>query len=122
MQIDPGTITAIGLGFTAVGWIGRHFIQDVVRSEPRPEPRPPESKPQVESMGLTVRDLKAALAIHEVQLLERFNGRYPSKEVFEQGLRGLKEEVAEVRNYIGDVEERVTARLASIEEHLRRGE
>lgn len=141
MQVDSGAIVAgcalISLLSAAMTWVGAHFVQDVqsgakIRGRSREEAEDTnEMRPR--QNWLTAADLEAAFARHEVDMLERFNGRYPSKEVFLQGLEGLKDQIVEVRKYIGDARRDLIARidhqassvdgrLGGIEKHIRRSE
>jgi hypothetical protein len=146
LQIDPGTVvavcTAIGVIGGALGWTAKHYIRDVVVNvdaavEPSNRPIGPGGNIDRQlrdlqgalatlsenvSARLTMADLIAALAKHEVSMIDRFNGRYPSKEVFLQAMQTMKDELAEVRKYIGDVRrdlaERLTREGDRLDEHM----
>jgi len=61
-------------------------------------------------------DIKIALAQFGEQQLTKFNGRYPSKEVFIAKIEGISEQIGETRKYIGDVKRDLGERIDRVSE------
>jgi hypothetical protein len=100
-----GTICAVG------GWIGRHFVGDEIEKKKQPG-EPAVTAASLEA-ALVRQEMKinAALAKQEISLLDRFNGRYPSKDIFNAGMKDIREQIVEVRKYIGDAKRQLTAQI-----------
>jgi hypothetical protein len=109
LSLDSGTVVAACTVITVVsglaGWAGRHFINDTVAAPARPI--------TPAAVSVTMSDLEAALLKHELSLINRFNGRYPSREVFTQGMDSIADQVSQTRNYIGSAERRLSAQMTA---------
>lgn len=87
-------------------WAARSFVVQVAGKR--------RTERAAEQRAINSSDLDAALAKFENRILERFNGRYPSREIFVEGMANVRESITETRKYIGHVEERLSQSIAAL--------
>lgn len=107
-----GPVLGSALTLVAYGgvWVARQFVREQ-KDAPKPSVSPDELKDALKHTVSPIQ-LEAALFKFGGEQLDRTNGRYPSREVFNGAIQSLTDKIDQVREDISGVQEKIDALIA----------